>query len=308
MALATFDWEKVERDNSRKSKVITTIVMLLLLLLLWFLGLYRENPPPGERGISVVFGNTDVGQGNEVPTSTEQEETATPPVEEEIIEEEVVEEQPPTEPVVEDVVPTEEVVTQDVEEAPVIKNEPVTKPVTEPVKEPVKEEPVTEPVTEPVKEPVKETPKPKPTPKPGSTFGGFQSDANNPGSNGDDNVDGTKGEYTGDPDGNNWKGDNEGLGDFEGGKGDWYLGGRSLKKKAIPNDDSQKTGVVVVSITVNRSGKVVNATCCTAKGSTTKDPDLVAKAIEAAYKYEFSANSDAPAEQQGFLRFVFKLQ
>lgn len=308
MAATQFDWETEERKNKRTGAIVSTILHLLLLLMLLWLGLFRQIPPPGEKGISVVFGTSDVGSGEQAPTSMQPDEMKTPPVEEEVIEEVLETEATPVEEVVEAEQPIEEVVTQDFEEAPVVTPTETVETPTEPIEEPVKE-PVKEPTPE--KEPVEE-PKPEvapdPTPIEGSTFGGFKSDQNTKGSKGDDNVSGDKGDERGDPDGKNWKGANDGLGDFEGGKGDWYLGGRSLKKKAIPDDNSQKTGVVVVSITVNRAGKVTNATCCTAKGSTTKDPGLVAKAIEAAYKYEFDAKTDAPAEQQGFLRFVFKLQ
>lgn len=304
MAQAIFNWEQEERENRRKGIIVTIVVHAILLLIFLLLGLFRQIPPPGEQGISVIFGTTDVGSGNEAPTSTDPEPMATPPVTEEVEEtqpEEVTEStEAPSEPVTE---PVTESVTQDIEEAPVVTEKPPVKPTPEPVKPKTETE---KPKTEPV---VEETPKPapKPTPKPGSQFGGFKSDQNNPGSKGNDNESGDKGDLSGTPDGKNWSGQNSGKGDLGDGLGEWGLSGRGLVGKAIPDYPSEKTGIVRINIVVDKAGKVIRAEY-SATGSTTQDPGLVKAAKDAAMKYKFTESGTASPEQHGYIIFNFRLK
>ena len=72
------------------------------------------------------------------------------------------------------------------------------------------------------------------------------------------------------------------------------------------NNDSQQQGKVIVTIRVNRNGKVINATPG-AKGSTTTNSYLYSKAKEAALKTTFEANSSAPEIQIGTIIYNFML-
>ncbi len=66
----------------------------------------------------------------------------------------------------------------------------------------------------------------------------------------------------------------------------------------IPNYDYQGEGRVVVEVSVDRSGKVIQA-IPGSKGSTTLDEYLLKVAKEAALKARFEAKSDAPCSSEG---------
>ena len=86
----------------------------------------------------------------------------------------------------------------------------------------------------------------------------------------------------------------------------YQLGGRSPKFKAKPIYKIQEQGKVVVIITVDRLGNVVNA-IPGAKGSTTLNKYLLAKAKEAALKTKFNPKQSAPENQQGKIIYHFSL-
>ncbi|MDC3104047.1 energy transducer TonB [Flavobacteriales bacterium] len=86
----------------------------------------------------------------------------------------------------------------------------------------------------------------------------------------------------------------------------YQLGGRTIAKIKKPNYDSQQQGKVVVTIRVDRSGKVISATPG-AKGSTTTNAYLYSKAKEAALITTFEANTTAPEIQIGTIIYNFKL-
>ena len=86
----------------------------------------------------------------------------------------------------------------------------------------------------------------------------------------------------------------------------YQLGGRTIAKIKKPIYDSQQQGKVVVTIRVNRKGNVISASPG-AKGSTTTNTYLYAKAKEAALKTTFEANLKAPEIQVGSIIYNFKL-
>jgi TonB family protein len=85
------------------------------------------------------------------------------------------------------------------------------------------------------------------------------------------------------------------------------LGNRRLLN--IPNitDSSQETGIVVISIRVDREGNVIDAQYTTS-GSTTGSAALKKKAIAAARKAKFSSEVNANPVQTGSLTFNFKVK
>lgn len=85
------------------------------------------------------------------------------------------------------------------------------------------------------------------------------------------------------------------------------LGGRKAQSLIRPPYDLQKEGVVVVAITVDRSGRVTDATPGI-KGSTTLEVDLLKLAKEAALKTRFESSNDAPIIQKGTITYVFRLK
>ena len=85
------------------------------------------------------------------------------------------------------------------------------------------------------------------------------------------------------------------------------LGGRTVAELKKPIYESQAQGTVVVTIRVNRYGKVINATPG-AKGSTTTSGYLYARAKEAALLTTFDATPNAPEIQIGTIVYNFRLQ
>ena len=85
------------------------------------------------------------------------------------------------------------------------------------------------------------------------------------------------------------------------------LGGRSILSLPAPKYDSQRTGRVVVGITVDRNGRVTEATPGL-KGSTTLDEYLLRVSKEAALQVRFEPNSDAPVVQKGTITYNFMLK
>jgi len=85
------------------------------------------------------------------------------------------------------------------------------------------------------------------------------------------------------------------------------LGGRKAQSLYKPPYNLQEEGVVVVAITVDRSGRVTDATPGI-KGSTTLAGDLLKLAKEAALKTRFESSNDAPVIQKGTITYKFKLQ
>jgi len=114
---------------------------------------------------------------------------------------------------------------------------------------------------------------------------------------------GNQGVQSGTPDAPNY-----GPGGGQGTEGiSFDLGGRKAQSLIKPPYDLQKEGVVVVAITVDRSGRVTDATPGI-KGSTTQEGDLLKLAKEAALKTRFESSNDAPIIQKGTITYVFRLK
>ena len=112
---------------------------------------------------------------------------------------------------------------------------------------------------------------------------------------------GDQGSEDGDPNSNTYNGGGIGANGIA-----YQLGGRTIAEIKKPNYDSQQQGKVVVTIRVDRNGKVISATPG-AKGSTTTNAYLYSKAKEAALKTTFEANTTAPEIQLGTIIYNFKL-
>jgi len=100
------------------------------------------------------------------------------------------------------------------------------------------------------------------------------------------------------------RGTGSGLGD----KGISYdLKGRGFQRLPPPKYDYQGEGRVVVEVSVDRSGKVVQANPGT-KGSTTLDEYLLKVAKDAALEARFEVKPDAPVIQKGTITYNFILK
>ncbi len=267
----------LDTKHKRKSMIITVIVHVLILLLLFYVGM-KYMDPPLEQGIAVNFGTTETGSGNIQPTekiqSAPQQSTSQPVS------------QPKTEI-------KDEVVTQDTEDAPVIKKE---KPKKEQKESPVKEEPKKE-VKKPDPKPDKST-----TDALSSILNGPKSDGTAKGGEGNDSKPGDKGSPDGDPNASAYYGTGKGLD----GDGNYLLGGRKALNKEKYVQDCNEAGTVVVSIEVDRNGKVINATAGV-RGTTNNSRCLLEPAKRAAMATKFNADDKAPAKQIGKIIYRFSL-
>jgi len=277
----------LDTTHKRKSAIITAILLLLLLFAIFNFGM-KYLDPPVEYGVAINFGNSEVGNGEPVENTQKQEVEE---VEEELQKEveEVVEETPPE-------VIEEEVVTDDtVEEAPVVEK-----------KETKKEEVVKKEVKEVKEVPKKEKPVEKPKPSKATTDALnslLNGNANSGGSKGegDNQQAGVKGDKNGDANSNKYYG-NSGTGSG----GNYNLAGRKALSKPIEKPNCEEEGTVVVSIEVDKNGKVIKA-IPGVKGSTNTDPCLLAPAKQAALQTKWNADGGAPTKQKGTIIYKFSL-
>jgi periplasmic protein TonB len=282
-----------EKRNRLKGILGTILFHAGLLLLLLFLALRTPLPLPGEEGVFVNLGYDLTGMGLE-----QQPEQAAP----------VIKPQPA--PQQEDQI-EEDYLVQDIEEAPAIekKKEEVVK------KEPVKPIPDPEPVKV-TEEPIIQ-PEPEPQPNPRAMYKGKGSNTAQGGQEGITGQPGDQGDPSGVPGATVYKG-KSGAGNGEGtgagtgtGEGDGSgegisasLGNRGHLILHKPTYDSKEQGKVVVTIKVDRNGKVISAVAG-AKGTNVSDQALWQLARDAALKSTFEADPNAPDVQAGTITYNF---
>lgn len=295
MLVAGFEKENKSFEHRKKisSVLFTLLIHGLLLLILYLSTLSLPNPPyqENEGGMSVNYGTSDVGEGDE------QAFTYTP-----VASAPVAETTPSAE------TPTahneEEIATQDLEDALAIsKPKPEKKTIVQrPTETP-------QPVTKPIENITPPAP-PKPKADENALFKpGAYGKPNNSTGDGTGGGKGDQGKLEGDPNAKSYEGSGTGYGTGSGsgiGDGNIQLAGRALTFKPIVNDKSLSKGKVVIQIKVDRSGKVVDARY-TQSGSTTSDEGLVKTSIEAAYKYRFNENPNAAEVQTGIISFIYKV-
>jgi len=95
------------------------------------------------------------------------------------------------------------------------------------------------------------------------------------------------------------------IGNGGGGKGGIQLSGRKIMNPPCPVNDSKEEGVVVVVITVNKDGKVIEADP-NGRGTNTSSSVLKSKARQAALCAIFSSATNGQEEQTGSITFKFE--
>jgi protein TonB len=258
------------KDGKIKGWITTAVVHLVLILLMVFFGFTTLNPPLGDVSIGIEgFGDPDAGRNAEAETA---EQTQPEPQETS-----TSASNPQDDP---------SFLEQNESPVEIKKTKPVkTTPKTEEKKEVVK--------TEPKKEEPKVDDRLKDMAK-------LLQGPNNSGGAGDGKKDGNKGGETGDAGGGTGKG-NKGAGD-----GMFDFGGRKAVKAGNLSHNCNADGTVMVRVTVNRNGDVINAEI--AAGGTTANECLRARAKEAAYATKYSANPNGPAQQVGNIELYFQLK
>jgi outer membrane biosynthesis protein TonB len=288
-----------ETEQEKKSILITTISFGLLFLLFFYLKFSDTLPLPeldgggGGGEIAVNFGNSDFGSGDnfqskEVVTVAPKEVATTPTIEKEIL-------------------------ISENEEAPSIVE--VKKPATKIVKTEV-EKPVVKPV-------------PKPSKTTSDALSNLLNGSKKEG-DGDDKIAGNKGKSNGDPNAKGYNGgggsgtgsgggngSGQGLGTGSGygngngsgsgnGNGNYQLGNRKALNKPQPNYICNEEGVVVVQISVDKSGKVTNANPGV-RGTTNSAKCLLEQAKTAALNTKWQSDATAAETQVGKIIYNFKL-
>jgi TonB family protein len=184
--------------------------------------------------------------------------------------------------------------TQDFEEAPAVKKTEPVKKTKKTVEKPV----VTEKKT--VEKPKAPTVNPKALYSNKSTAGQSESSTGSS-SEGIYKGSGNMGDVTGTPESDNYS---KGLG----GNGiQLDLNGRIPLRLQKPDFNVLKEGIVVVEITVDRSGNVISANPGI-QGSTIVDNTLYAAAKKAALNSKFNIKGDAAEKQVGKITYHFKLE
>ena len=257
-----------------RNGIIGTVLYhgILLLLLLYF-AFRTPLPLPGEQGILIQFGTTDFGFGSIDPRMSDPAPVRTQPV--------------PTSS------QQEQHLTQDFEETVALPDRPRETPrETTPRETPPTQTP-TPPVEQTPPAPVERTPNPQ------AMFPGRGDAATS--NQGQAGGQGNQGSLSGAPNVHVY---GEG-GDAAGNR--WSLTGRGLVgSMPLPTYNVQDQGIVVVEITVDRSGNVIAARAGVA-GSTTTRSELVEAAERAARQTKFSADPNV-IQQRGTLTYIFRLQ
>jgi colicin import membrane protein len=310
----------LDTTYKRKSAVLTSIIGVLIIILIFIFGLTYLDPPE-EYGIAVNFGTTDYGSGNVQPTEAlkpaNQAPAETEPIDEPV--EEVVEEvqEEVSEPVSATEASAEEVMTQVNEEAIAIKKreEALKKKEADERAEAKRQadskkkaeaerqaEIERQRVAEQKRIAEEQAAKEAKRKNLDALMGGF-SDSNGKadGGEGDDNKAGDKGKVTGDPNASGYYG----IGG-DGSGGNYRLGNRKALSKPKPDYPCNEEGKVVVSISVDQSGKVIAAQAGI-QGTTNSAPCLLNEAKEAALKTRFNADNKAPSKQFGEIIYNFSL-
>ena len=285
-------------SEKRKGIVGSSIIHGILFILLVFVAFTLPKPPEYEEGILVNFGTDETGAGLIEPSPPAVQEESSPP--------------PPPANVakVQDETP---VLTQDFEEAPEIK-----KIDPEAEKKRLEKLEVDRKLREQIEAERKRKEQEELERKRIEAEQKRQADIMNRTKNALANSKnagtvstgegitggaGNQGVQTGSVD-SKVRGEGSGLGN----KGVSYdLQGRGSQSLPPPKYDYQGEGRVVVEVSVDRSGKVIQAIPGT-KGSTTLDDYLLKVAKDAALQARFESKPDAPVVQKGTITYNFILK
>lgn len=277
-----------DTPHKKKSAGLTLITAFLLIFLFFFLGLSYYDPPVSY-GMEVNFGNSINGSGNIQPLKQVTQKKSSS-----IVNKPKVERKSESKPTQKKVVPKAI--------KPVLKDEKSTIPIIN--KNEVEKESIIS--NQKKEEELKKNKKPKVTDDTKNLVSNLiknrkKEDIEKKGE-GDDQIFGDKGKKDGNPYSSSYynKAGLKGIG-----KG-YGLNGRNLKSNGKVIQECNQEGIVVVRITVNKLGNVINAEPGV-KGTTNTHPCLLAPAKKTALMYEWYPDSKAPEQQIGFVVIQFKL-
>lgn len=300
----------LKNKHEKNSARITALIMLLIVLLLFFVTSPPYMDPPVEYGVVINFGNSSVGSGDIQPDKQVKSENnnSPQPIKEPTKAEPIEAEKP--ENIVKDAAvaqKTENVLTQESDAALAIKKQ---KEIADAKAKAVldakaKSDAQAEIIAKAKAEALEKKRKVEAAKKAklDAIMGGLnQSEGITSGGEGDDDKSGDKGQLNGSPYSSVYFG-SEGVG--SGGVG-YGLNGRGKPSKQVYKQDCNETGLVVVQIEVDRSGKVVNAKPGV-KGTENLATCLLNPAKKIALSHKWKADANAPIRQIGFVSVNFKI-
>ena len=287
-----------EIENRKKSLAMTTALFALLFLIFFYLKFSNQitlselEGGGGGGEVAVNFGDSDVGSGDNYQSM-----------------EKVLSAPKQTKPTAS---AEKEIIVSENDDAPVIA-------AVKPTEKPKKLE-VEKPVVKVVPKPAKST---------SDALSNLLNGSNKSG-DGDDKVAGNKGKSNGDANASGYNGgggtgtgsgggngSGQGLGTGSGygngsgsgtgnGNGNYQLGNRKALNKPQPNYLCEEQGVVVVQISVDKSGRVISANPGV-RGTTNAAKCLLDQAKIAAMNTKWQSDDDAPDKQVGKIIYNFKL-
>ncbi len=290
---------KIDKDK-RRGIIGTILFHLLLIISLMFLALRTPLPLPGEEGVEVNLGYDEVGTGN-LQSKTpprQQKQMPSPPKPKIVQEQHEIKSKPEPKQ-------KEENLTQNIEDAPSLEKSSKKQKKTDETKKKIIDKPVIKKKHEVKKEMpkpkkvIKQVKKPKPVVNKRALFKGNKHRIGDGTNQGLGKEAGDQGKPHGYKDSNNYNG--------RGGKGNgpaYDLGGRGAKYLDRPSSSFSEAGTIVVSIWVDRSGKVVKAQIME-KGTIIINAELRRRALEAAKNSTFVADPEAAKLQRGSITYNF---
>lgn len=287
-----------ELENKRKGQIAGGVMFILLIIVLLLPLFWYQNPPPGQEGIQVNLGIPDIGMGDDlnapVATTSETEEVTEPDPEPVDPVEEVTAPPTPSDPEP----PQRETVTTDDAEAIAQRRQREREAAERREQEEAERRAEAERERQRQEEERRRQQEAAAQATRDQVGGLFNSGSGG----GNTNRPGDGGATDGDPNSSNIGSKSFGSGTVGGG-----LGSRGVSNSPRLVENSQKSGVVVVSLCVDASGGVIASSVkFTQRGSTTTDSQLVNAAIRNAKQWGFSRGQ--VDRQCGTITYNFKVQ
>ena len=263
-----------EQASQGRGWIVSLLMHILVIIALCLPMIVFRTPPPEQEGLLVNLGLPDEGQGQETPKGSEEKPSPTP---EEIVDQEPVKE---VNKKAAAKAPTQKSITSN-EQSEVLAKESESRKAAQ---------------AEAQRQAAEEAQKQAAYAKTKKSYG----DLLGTGGKGNTGKPGSQGDTNGDPNSNILEGISNGSGRVGGG-----LGKRGVLHEPQISDKSQKTGTVVISVCVDKNGKVIKADY-TQKGSTTTDSELKEIARKAALQFKFTPSEIE--EQCGTITVDFKIK
>ena len=285
----------LETKHEKNSAVITTLIVVILVLLCFVVGQSYQDPPE-EYGVAINFGNSSVGNGDiqpDKPVKSLDLNSNKQPQEAQV---------EPNNTQTTSTAAKEDVLTQETEDAIAIKKAEAVKKGNA-----VAEDNANKEVAKKAKEiadadAAKKAEEAKKKAEIDALMGGMNNtDGDTNGGEGNDNKSGDKGQLDGNPYAPSYFGN---AGSGNGGIG-YGLNGRGKPNFEKTAQKCNESGLVVIKIEVDRSGKVVKAE--RSKGTVNTADCLIEPALKIAKSHKWKADPKAPIRQIGFVSIDFKI-